>query len=129
MRKTKNNVIRNIELEERYQKKLERMAKAREKVCKNPQDIKLMEKGYEIGYAGEEYPKEYENSGVFRNGYDRGVRVKKIEEYEKNKKIVEKMVQENIPFEDAPDEIKNDTNLEAHYNHYQIINKYSNKTR
>lgn len=115
--------IRGIELDENHQKKIEKLAIARAKICKTKEDATIMEFGYEIGLSGGSIPESYKDNLIFKNGYDRGKRVKNVQGYEKKKEIVEKMATENIPLEDAPEEIKKDQTLVTHYKICQIKNK------
>ena len=95
-RNSNNSVLKDIQTEERLEKRLEKIAKAKAKTCHSKEDREINSNGYKYGYEGLSIPEEFKDNGVFISGYERGKRTKKIEDYLKNKKIIEQMVKDNI---------------------------------
>lgn len=127
-KKSKNLNVKAIEFDEYRETKLERMSKARQKTCHSKQDRETMELGYQTAMASKPIPEEYKDSIIFKSGYDRGVRTKKIQEYEKDKKIIEQMVKENIPLSEAPERIQNDESLVNFYSFCQLLKTAKDKS-
>ena len=107
---------------------LKKMSIANSKVCKNEKERKIFELGFQTGIDKKEKPEEYENNVLFNNGYNRAIRIIKLKEYEQKQEIARQMAENNIPFENAPEEIKKDKNLEATYKLHKIQYYSKNKT-
>ena len=123
--------VNAIKFEEKREEKLKKMHYANQKKCKSEEERKIFDLGDELGFEAKPIPDEYKDSLVFLSGYERGIRRYKINEFQKNKQIVEKMVEQNIPFENAPEEIKSSNELQVHYLLYSLQHNSpkSNKTK
>ena len=119
-KKTNSHIIEQIKYHEMHEKKIEKIAKTQAKFCRTKEEREDNELGYEYGINNKPIPDNYQNNDKFKSGYDRGQRTRKIEEYKKKEKIVEQMVKENIPLENAPDDIKNNETLVSHYRIFQL---------
>lgn len=115
-----------IRLDEKDKRELENLNKRFSKTCKSQKDRELLELGYNTKMAGKPIPEEYKDSGVFKSGYDWATRILNLKEDEKNKQIISEMVANNIPFEEAPENIKNN---DLYKTHYLLCSIKHNKTK
>ena len=104
-----------VRLEEKNKRDLEKLNRKYSKVYKNQKDKEILELGYNTKMAGKSIPDEYKNNELFKNGYERATRIINLKEEETNKKIVSEMVANNIPFEEAPENIRNNNYYKTYY--------------
>lgn len=119
----KGMYIKKAEAINSIDRSIEAMYKAGKKRIKNENDKIIFEIGYNTRINNEPVPEEYKDNELFKSGYERASRLLYAQEYEKNKNIVKKMAEENIPLENAPESIKNDESLVSYYKLYQMKNK------
>ena len=107
-----NEITKDIRLDIKL-KQMDEMSKS---MIKTKQDEELLNEGYLLGHSRVvEINEEKLNNRFFRSGYERGLRTKTLEDYQERISVVEEMVNNNIDFELAPEDIVNDVNLRTHY--------------
>lgn len=100
-----------------YDKEKEKRARNKSKSITNLEEHKLMDEGYKSAMDGisSDLLEDKLNNPFFKSGYLRGIRTLNAKKYLENEEIVRKMVANNIPFEMASEEIKNNANLKSLY--------------
>lgn len=99
----------------RNDKKLERLYEKSRMIAVTDEEMSMKNVAYLSGLNRVHVTEEKLANPLFRKSYERGLRFRKLYEYKQKVKIVEEMVNNNIDFDLASVEIKNDPTL---YNHY-----------